>query len=162
VRINRQHGGSIPRTAPSERGFTVLEITILTAIIGLLAAIAVPNYLKARERAMRDLCIYNLGQIDSAKGAWALEYGGNTLSEPDPIDLAQFFSGRNMPACPAGGEYEIGVLYEPPFCTFEHLGHIYLPDDDRAITSPGSGVGPPPWTAPPGGPPHWAGPSDQN
>jgi hypothetical protein len=131
----------------------------LTAIIGLLAAIAVPNFLMARDRAERDLCIYNLGRIDSAKGAWALQYGGGSNIEPTSAELKKFFRREIMPTCPAGGEYEIGFLYEPPFCTLEDLGHLYLPFGDDVDASPapnGNGNGAPggahpPWAGSPGG-----------
>lgn len=113
----------------------------------------------ARDRAARDLCIYNLGRIDSAKGAWALQYGGVSNIEPTPAELKQFFTRETMPTCPAGGEYEIGFLYEPPFCTLENLGHLYLPFDDEPHAAPapnGNGNGAsagalPPWAGSPAG-----------
>jgi competence protein ComGC len=156
VRFNRRKTKLRPRVPSYARGFTILEVTIMAAIIGLLAAIAVPSFLHARDRAARDLCIYNLGRIDSAKSAWALENGGNTSIEPDPEDLKRFFTRETMPACPAGGEYEIGLLNETPFCTFDNLGHIYLPDTHPDATSPANGSdgvtgGPPPWSGSPGG-----------
>jgi hypothetical protein len=158
VRFNRRQTKLGPRVPSNARGFTILEVTILAAIIGLLAAIAVPSFLHARGRAARDLCIHNLGKIDLAKNAWALEKGVLTSIEPDPEDLKRFFSRETMPACPAGGDYEVGLLYEPPFCTLENLGHIYiyLPNPLSEASSPakgGNGMsgGPPPWSGYPGG-----------
>ena len=52
-----------------------MEILIVRAIIGLLAAITIPNYATARSRTQRTVCINNLRQIDSAKQEWALEMG---------------------------------------------------------------------------------------
>ena len=48
-------------------GFTLVEIMIVVAIIGLLAAIAIPNFVKARGSAQKNACIRNLREIDGAK-----------------------------------------------------------------------------------------------
>ena len=61
------------------RGFTLVEIMIVVAIIGLLAAIALPSFMKARASARRNACINNLKQIDGAKDEYCLEYGGTNL-----------------------------------------------------------------------------------
>jgi prepilin-type N-terminal cleavage/methylation domain-containing protein len=77
----------------SSSGFTLVEVMIVVAIIGLLSAIAVPNYVHARKSSQVNACINNLRQIDGAKHQWALEAGKGSADVPTPADI-QPYIGR--------------------------------------------------------------------
>lgn len=64
-----------------KKGFTLVEIMIVVAIIGLLAAIAIPSFMRARLTSQKNACINNMRQIESAKDQYALEQGMTNLQE---------------------------------------------------------------------------------
>ena len=100
-----------------QNGFTLVEIMIVVAIIGLLATIAVPNYVKARLASRKSVCIANLKQINDAKTSWALENRkttGDTVAGSDLFGADKFL--REKPACAAGGSYTIQPIDVRPTC----------------------------------------------
>jgi competence protein ComGC len=117
-RIKRANG-TMKGHGPAIGGLVTGYISIaLIPVIGLLSAIAIPNFVKARQTAQMKMCISNLRLIDSAKQQWALEKGKDAAATPTQDDIAPYL-GRNqvMPVCPAGGTYDIKPANEAPTCT---------------------------------------------
>jgi type II secretory pathway pseudopilin PulG len=112
-------------------GFTLVEIMIIVAIIGLLAGIALPNFVKARATSQADACINNMHQIDGAVTEWALVQGKKT-GDPAPSltsDLTPYIklnANNVIPGCPAGGSYTVGTVGAIPQVTC-NLGNSVNP-----------------------------------
>ena len=116
------------------KGFTLVEIMIVVAIIGLLAAIAIPNFVRARESAQTNACINNLRQIDGAKQQWALETRQAPNATPDAADIGPYLGRAGTTTtvvCPAGGatatfgsSYTINAVNVAPACQILAATHV--------------------------------------
>jgi prepilin-type N-terminal cleavage/methylation domain-containing protein len=113
-------------------GFTLVEIMIVVAIIGLLATIAIPNFVRARLKAQQSACINNLRQIDGAKQTWALENRASQTTVPVIANI-QPYLGRGTagtaPTCPAdpantfATSYNLNDLQTAPTCIVDPTDH---------------------------------------
>jgi prepilin-type N-terminal cleavage/methylation domain-containing protein len=101
----------------ARHGFTLVEIMIVVLIIGILLAIAVPNFIKARESSRTKACVANLKQIDSAKEQYAMD---NKLNDGDAIPAGALWAAggyiKSQPECPSNGTYTVAAVGTDPSC----------------------------------------------
>jgi prepilin-type N-terminal cleavage/methylation domain-containing protein len=103
----------------TRRGFTLVEIMIVVAIIGLLASVAIPNYVKARGLSQRNACINNLRQLDGAVQQWVMENKKAATSTVTLDDATPYL--KNSIICQSGGttitdSYSVQDAQTPPAC----------------------------------------------
>ena len=111
-RITNRHQGA--------GGFTLVEIMIVVAILGIILAIAGPTWMSQRVRSQQRVCQENLYKIDGAKEQWALEGNKPNTAVPAWTDLvAADGSGyvKKEPICPAGGTYALNAINDSATCT---------------------------------------------
>ncbi len=110
----------------AQRGFTLIEIMITVAIMGVVLSIAVPSGMKAAEKSRKTMCMSNLRQINIAKETWALMDNRQT-GEPVVVNEINEFI-KKPPKCPAGGIYTYGAVGTNPTCSLGASdGHVLPP-----------------------------------
>jgi hypothetical protein len=121
----RRSGGALHGAGLATAGLITGYLSLLwIVVLGLLAAAAVPNVIKARNAAQHATCIANLQTIESAKAAWAAEFNKKDTDEPGDADL--FGPGNQIPekpVCPAGGRYSLNPVNARPSCS--RPDHVY-------------------------------------
>jgi hypothetical protein len=115
----KRSGGTLAGQGMALAGLVTGYISIGLSIflVPMMLAIAIPNFVKARDTSMMNACINNLRQIEAAKQQWALESGKKTGDVPVAQDLKPYFKNGIFPTCPAGGTYTIGAVSNAPTCS---------------------------------------------
>ena len=151
------------RPNSKKAGFTLVEIMIVVLIIGILLAIAIPNFVAARESSRAKACVGNLKQIDSAKQqscmdnklaandvASVFKVDGTTANAAGVYQLVSMANApgyiRAVPTCPENGTYKPLTVAVRPICT---ISDTAAPGDNGGTlavgdtTDYGSVAGPP-------------------
>lgn len=97
------------------------NLMITVAVIGMLAAIAIPSFMKARQQSQTNLCINNLRQIEAGKEQWALANKMETGAKVTLDDIKAYVRHPDrVTTCPAGGKIDLKVVGENATCTIPH------------------------------------------
>lgn len=105
-------------------GFTLIEIMMVVAIIGLLAAIAVPNFQRAIAESRLKACALNRKSIDAAKLQWSVEHQSPPTATPtDPDLFGEDAYIEHKPNCPASGAYAVNTVREKCTCSYPKHGN---------------------------------------
>jgi len=106
-----------PIRSAARAAFTLIEIMIVVLIIGILLAIAVPNFIKTRETTRTKACVENLHKLQGAKEMWAMDNNApQDTTVNGATDLVPEYL-RLLPTCPSGGTYTLGVVNTTPTCS---------------------------------------------
>jgi len=107
---------SISNKLRNRVGFTLLEMIVVVLIISILASIAIPAYMKARENSKTRLCRTHLRHLQEAKERWAMEHKKIDTDIPTFDDLVPNYV-KDVPQCPSSGVYDLKSVGEDATCT---------------------------------------------
>jgi predicted lipid-binding transport protein (Tim44 family) len=115
----KQVGGALTGSGVATAGLITGYLSIaLIPLIGLLASIAIPNFVRARQQAQYMACQSSLKSIQASKEVWALEKRKGNYDVPVDADLFGESKGlAQKPACPAGGTYRLNAVENSPTCS---------------------------------------------
>ena len=106
------------------KGFTLVEIMIVVAVIGLLAAIAIPNFIRARATTLANKCVNNLRLIQAAKDQYAFENAISYDVVPTEDDMMVYLKNSEMPEEPTGSTYSINAINTNCTCNSGLADHV--------------------------------------
>ena len=115
----------------NRKGFTLVEIMIVVSIIALLAVIATPNFVRARDTSRSSACINNLRILDSAKEQYAIQMGAVSGAAITSADISDFLKENTMPVCPAAGVYTLNNIGALPVCSLSGASSGAAPKSHR-------------------------------
>jgi prepilin-type N-terminal cleavage/methylation domain-containing protein len=109
----------------TSRAFTLVELSIVVVLISILAAIAVPQFVKSRASSQANSCIMNLKILSAGLEVYSREnklLTGTSVALTNLLPFVGMGTKNILPTCPAGGTYAVDYVQNPPTCTIS--GHV--------------------------------------
>ena len=94
-------------------GFTLIEVMVVVTLVGMLAGISVPGFVKARDTANLNVIRANLRMIEDVKQQWAWDSRAPNTAVPADADLQTYLKGNQMPKPMVGEVYNLNSVEEP-------------------------------------------------
>jgi type II secretory pathway pseudopilin PulG len=115
------------KTVRATSSFTLVEVLLLFALVGLLLGVALPNSLRARKNADAHHCRANLEDIQYAIQSWV------STEDIGPEEKVTFeairkYLDRGEISCPSGGQYIFSAVRDTPSCTVK--GHSLAKEEE--------------------------------